>query len=384
MVTNLGKKQLINKSFNLFNTILDEKEYKSLKTKFNNINGKTGQYNVPLELFQQRTHKSNRVLIEWKTVMRNKLTIDDLSLFEGDVVVGFVNNDYFDEVNLEFKDLFKELKSRLGSDQSVSSMILIKSEGGNPSSKVQRIAYKKLINEFPDYENHLIVRNEKAKLSGRSKGNDRFSGFIYFDIRGGLQDRTSSHNHLDAPNLFNPAVEYSSKSVCLDIDLTLHYYALKSISVEDRDSTYNDLIKDYEFALSEIIYPSISENENYNSLLDYCDDHPSLKIDSSRKNRHLHDPIQFEKIFLKDFSVKIKSDIKNIDLSHNEPVNFEKFYIDQKNNEILSASRPTNLFWSRHLSNMMQQNSTLTEYFERQEELVEKRNQILGIKKNNF
>lgn len=226
VISNKQKKELKRRSFVLFeNALKDSKQSKDLKTKFNNINGKTGSYNVPNDLFQQRTNRSNRVLIEWKTVMENELNMDDLSLFEGDVVIAFINNDYFDEVESEHQKLFIKLKSLLGSDGAVSSMILLKSEGGEPSSKIQRDAYKKLIKEFPNYKEHFIKRKD---IEGRfpGKGNNMFKGFIYYDIRGGQQDRIYSHEGLPAPGLFNPAVEYASTNVCLDIDLTLHFFAL--------------------------------------------------------------------------------------------------------------------------------------------------------------
>lgn len=380
MVTSKEKKRLISKSFNMFKKVLDDEiKFNSMKTKFTNINGKTGSYNVPLNLFQQRTRRNSRVLIEWKAVMNNRLTIDDLSLFEGDVVVAFINNDYFGESDVQFKELFIKLKERLGSDEKVSSMILIKSEDGNPSSKVQREAYEKLVVEFPDYKDHLIRRDPNVKYSG--KGNNVFKGFIYYDIRGGQQNMIYSHEGIDSPNLFNPAIEYASTEVCLDIDLTLHYFALKSIPFEKRDTEFDNLIIEFKSKLNQIIHPQISDDEKYDSLYDYCENHPSLKIGDLDTHKQLYDPIQFEKIFIEDFSVKTISEIENLDLSHNTPVNFERFHVDQVNNEILSASRPTNLFWSRHLSNMMQQNSTLSQYFKRQEELVNLRNKYLKIDK---
>ena len=55
--------------------------------KFRNINGKTAQGNVPIELFQRRTSRRNRVLIPYKTVYKNNLTIEQLETFEGGVCV---------------------------------------------------------------------------------------------------------------------------------------------------------------------------------------------------------------------------------------------------------------------------------------------------------
>ncbi|MCB6939966.1 hypothetical protein, partial [Agathobacter rectalis] len=55
-----------------------------------------------------------------------------------------------------------------------------------------------------------------------------------------------------------------------------------------------------------------------------------------------------------------------------------RFYWDKCKNTLLSPARPTNVFWSKHLSNMMQQNFSLEEYFEHQEKIIERRNDLLN------
>jgi hypothetical protein len=62
-----------------------------------------------------------------------------------------------------------------------------------------------------------------------------------------------------------------------------------------------------------------------------------------------------------------------LDFTHDEAVNKEKFYFDNSKKCILTPTRPNNIFWSKHLSNMMQQNFSLDEYFKHQEEIVAKR-----------
>lgn len=379
MISIREKSALKRASFNFFDEVLDDtQQFKSLKTKFNNVNSKTGAYNVPLPLFQKRTPRKNRVLLDWSSVKRNNLTMDHLRLFEGDVVVAFVNNDFFEEQEKEYLEIFNELKALLGSDDEVASMIVIKTEDGSPSSAVQREAHRKLLDVFPNYEDYLIKRKTIDLSRFPGIRNEYFEGFIYFDIRGGNQDYIYSHENISDPMLFNPASEYASTNVGLDIDLVLHFFALKSIEEYYRDSTYRELINDYKNVLGQIRYSAISEEESFDSLLEYCEGHPSLAIDIDIET-HLYDPIQFEKIYLPDFSLKTSKELRNIHLSHNIPVNYEEFYYDEINNEILSASRPTNLFWSRHLSNMMQQNSTLNEYFVNQEALVVRRNRLLNL-----
>jgi hypothetical protein len=58
---------------------------------------------------------------------------------------------------------------------------------------------------------------------------------------------------------------------------------------------------------------------------------------------------------------------------HNEAANKNIFYYDNIQNFILTPARPSNFFWSKHLSNMMQQNYNLDEYFVEEEKRYLKR-----------
>lgn len=86
---------------------------KKIRTKLDNISGKTGQYNVPDRLYQKRTNRKNRVLISWKTVIKNNLSLDELNTFSGGVVVEFVNEDFFEEDN-QTNPLFFRVEEQVG------------------------------------------------------------------------------------------------------------------------------------------------------------------------------------------------------------------------------------------------------------------------------
>lgn len=352
-----------------------------IRTKFGNICGKTGQYDVPSELFQKRTSRKNRVLMPWKDVKNNGLTIEQLETFSGGVVVEFVNEDYFLPENQEHP-VFLELKNRIGGDNIVSSVITIRSESGSSSSAIQREYFSRLINNTSviykgeeviltedNYTDYVLHRNY-----GGGTGNSNWSGFLYVCIRGGQQDTTETHlgeNLL----LFNPACEFANEEICLDIDLVMSYYALISV---DRSSLsqgqkidYDRILRDVRQALSESYYDS----ESYTGdLLSYCDNHPSVKMVSGQ----LTDPIQVEPIHIGDFSIDNKEDPRNLDFTHNEAVNKGKYYWDEAKQCVLSPARPTNVFWSKHLSNMMQQNFSLEEYFEHEKEIVRRRESLLN------
>lgn len=355
----MTKSQLRNRTINFINHFgINDK----IRTKLVNICGKTGRYNVPNQLFQKRTSRKNRALISWKTVNKNKLTLEQLETFSGGVVVEFINDDYFQTDECR-NSLFNVLKSRLGSDEVVSSMISIRNEDGSSSSQTARKAFIKLERNFPDWKNHLIKRKENVP-NPVNIGNKKWEGYIYVYIAGGQQDVIKSHSNDEL--LFNPACEFANEEICLDIDLVLLFFAMHSINKESLNNEQKD-----EFALLFKYIFNELKNSKYDSgnLLDYCLNHPCLALEKGK----LFDPIQFEQINIIDFSVDNKEDLRDIDLAHDEAINKEKFYFDNNKKCILTPARPNNIFWSKHLSNMMQQNFSLSEYFKHQEEIVAKR-----------
>lgn len=360
----------------------------NLKAKFSNICGKTGQYNVPNELYQKRTPRKNRVLLSWKAVCDNNLTYEQLEAFEGGVVVDFINNDYFDDEEKYKNDLlalFKVLKEKIGSDDIVSSIISIKSEDGSSSSEIQRKSFDKLVNNTEvSYKGQKIIINEKnyeyfaikQNIHGTGQGNHTWDGFLYISIKGGQQDKIETHNGQEL-TLFNPACEYASEDVCIDIDLVMAYYALHSIDennlkVEDENKwrEYKSLINDIENILKNVRY----DNKSYKgNLYDYVINQYSLSMIKGQ----LTDPIQLKKITIDKFNIRERKE-DSIDFTHEEAVFSEKYYWDNEKNTILSPARPTNVFWSYHLSNMMQQNYGLDDYFEFERNRYLRRQKLIG------
>ena len=358
----------------------------NIRAKLDNICGKTGKYDVTTELFLKRTKRENRVLIPWKVVKKHSFDIEQLESFSGGVVVEFVNEDFFDESN-NSNPTYNELKKRLGSNENVSSMISIRSESGSSSSQVQRDNFKKLINDTRVlYNNQYITINEsnyqdyaiKRHESG-GKGNLTWSGFLFVSIRGVQQDSIETHRDKEEL-LFNPACEFATEEVSIDMNLVLSYFALKSVNRDDLDTDskikYDRLIAEIEKALKSSEYDSKAYRGN---LLDYCLNHISLTLCPGK----LYDPIQVEEIHIEDFNVKEKDDPRNIDLTHDEAMNFANYYWDSKQNCILTPSRPSNVFWSKHQSNMMQQNFSLQDYFQHEETISRRRKELLNKNKKN-
>lgn len=354
-----------------------------IREKFSNICGKTGQYGVPTELFQKRTTRSNRVLMPWRTVKNNALTIEQLNTFEGGVVVEFLNDDYFNFENYT-DDTFLKLINKIGSDENVSAIISIRSEGGSSSSAIQREAFNKLINntivKYKDKDIMITKDNYQdyalKQLCSGGKGNEKWDGFLFISIRGGQQDTLETH-HGQELTLFNPSCEYAGKEVILDIDLVVAYFAMLSIDLTKLTS--KDKLDEYHNLLQDIILCLASSQYDYSlysgSLLEYCVNHPSVKMIENQ----LTDPIQLKRIKIEDFNFENRTP-DSIDFTHSEAVNLERYYWDKIRNCVLTPARPTNIFWSFHLSNMMQQDFTLDEYFNYEKERFMKRQELLNQK----
>mgnify|MGYP003301993688 CR=1 FL=1 len=188
--------------------------------------------------------------------------------------------------------------------------------------------------------------------------------FLYISIKGGQQDTIETHSGKSL-TLFNPACEYASTDVCIDIDLVMSYYALASINKKDliKDSKkwqeYKLLVRDIENALQKIEYDYPGYKGN---LLNYVKNQYSISLIPEQ----LTDPIQLIPITIDKFNISSRTE-NSLDVTHEEAVIYEKYYWDKIKKCILSPARPTNVFWSYHLSNMMQQNYNLDEYFEYEE-----------------
>ncbi len=372
----MGKNKIKNEAINLISKFGNK-----IPAKFNNVSGKTGQYYVPSELFQKRTSRSNRILLPWKTLLKNNFTLEQLKTCEGGVVVEFLNDDFFMPEN-EKNYTFRELKNLLGSNETVSSIISIHSEEGTSSSILQRNCFKKLLNDTEvkyngetikinkdNYKNYLL-----NQIDNGGKGNEKWNGFLYFSIKGGQQDSIESHKNKSL-TLFNPACEYANSNVSMDITLVLLYFAYKSITNDDL-SHYNIDINQFNntfFNIKKVLRESYYNSDSYKgNLLDYCEKHISCQIDNNR----LVDPIQLKPINISNFNIDRRTEY-SIDLTHDEAVTKENYYWDSEQKCILSPARPTNLFWSYHLSNMMQQNYSLNEYFENEEKIYLHRKKII-------
>lgn len=142
--------------------------------------------------------------------------------------------------------------------------------------------------------------------------------------------------------------------------MVLIYFAFYSVQKEKRDEDWYDVIESYKEYFKQKKYNGIS-------LFDYVTNHICLNLEEGL----LIDPIQVEPIYIEDFAIKNRDD-NSLDITHQKSVKKADYVYDSDNDTILSPAHPTNLFWSKHLSNMMQQDFSLDEYFERQREILKK------------
>lgn len=368
----MNKRKLRNEVFSYLGTYGE-----NIKTKLNNVCSKTGRYDVPKELFQKRTKRNNRSLISWRTILQNNITFEQLDSFEGGIVVEFVNNDFFNKT-YQNNPLFIKLLERLGSKENVSSIITIRTEEGNSSSAIPREAFSKLINNTKIcYNNQDIIINSinytdyaiKKIIQRKGQGNETWSGFLFVSIRGGRQDTIETHKGIEY-TLFNPSCDYASEDVSNDLDLVMAYFAMLSIDVsEENIKRHRCLFEKINRVLESSEYESVDYTGN---LLEYCQKQYSVAL----KSGQLTDPIQLKAIKIDNFNIKTRTG-DSIDLTHNEAVIHNKFYWDKKKKTILSPARPTNVFWSFHLSNMMQQDYSLDDYFDFEEKRFNQRKELL-------
>lgn len=342
------------------------------KVKFQNINGKTSQYYVHEKLFQDRCARYTRVLIPFKYVVQNELKMKHLERFKKGAIVEFVNDDII-KSEYKTKDIHKKLRKKIGSDDNVSAIISFRSEDGNPGAEVAAKAFeevKKALTRTNDWNiaelipltrKKVIVDGEKVGY--RNLHNNHWEGNCLISIKGGKKETIEKPSA--KKQIFNPAIEYANSRICFDIEMVLAYYALHCHDAPDEANgkktgqtiKKSDLIKQIENYLKTRKYPKPEmKGEN---LLEHCKTHITMSLIPGK----LVDPIQVTEISIKQFNNEITPKEEQLHISHMEAAQLGKFVWDAGNDTILSAARPTNLYWSTHLSNMMQQHFTIDEFW---------------------
>jgi hypothetical protein len=356
----MNRDEIVKELEDLWMDIQTKLKIKGLVTKFKNVSGKTSRKDVPVALWTKRTSRTNRVLLRWTIVRKQECLqkIDNLEKFTGGVCVEFVNGQQDDiEKSTKLKELKKELiNNRLGGNDLVTSIISVRNELGDSGSVDAWIYIEDLMKKNKwdlqtlanEYFSERVCR-KSTKKNYNHKLNVNWKGKYFIDVKGAKQSSVKNYRVKEkGPQLFNPAFEYASEEVCQDIYCVLSYFAFFAIDNEFQ-LIHNNTLDNLKNHLYSTIY-------NGKSLLEYCTEHPSLKLTRGK----LIDPITMDIINIKDFN--------EVELCHNISYANYKFKVD--NGRLLSAASPDNLFWGFRESNKIQLEYDLHEYYKILEERV--------------
>ncbi len=365
-------------------SVIFKKIDKLVGTKFTNASGKTVKGDVPTKLWLERTPRHSRFLISWKTILENDLELKHLETSEGGVCVEFVNDDFLQSEHPPKKNkLYKELKSRIGSDENVSAMICFRTADKDPGANSARAAYenfnkspkKILLNPIKKLDNDTYKNRYKMnfKKEYKHKQNKRpakenwaWEGNSFWDIRGGKAEKFLSHEKKQA--LFNPAIEYATEKCSDDIYAVLVFFFLHAKDL-DKCASLKE-IDDLKQKCSAFLKTRDYDDGN---LYQYCVDHDCLTY----KPGVLMDPIEVLEINAKDFALeRTESDEMVLDLAHNEAQSHNIIKFDKTNKFLVTAARPTNLFWAKKSSNMLQQDHLLKDFYQLERGRVKRRDKL--------
>lgn len=349
--------KIINKIKNKFDV--------KLITKFNNINKARVDMTIPCTT--KRVSKYSRLYIPYYIVKYNNLSLNDLETFDKGVCVGINYEEYENLMNTELKELDeleKYLISNIGSDNIVSSIIVIIKKNGNSSSSNLRIQKNKLEKIINENNWTSIEKINNKKRNEVNNGNDKWTGHYYYCINGGHQESFQSWSK-DEPQIFTSYKNFmASNKIIIDNKACLMYMLLFIHDINENIDIENNIINYYK-----IIFELYLKNTYY--MNDSC--YNLITKLNVIYNNELISPILYRKINYEDLLINDK-----INISHNEATCKNKIYFCKNNNKILSDFRPGNIFWDFKIANMRQQDDTIEEYWNSIMESVKLRNEIIN------
>ena len=332
-----------------------KKYNKDLYTKISKISVSREDDSIPCTT--KRISKNSRLFIPYSVVVSNNLTISQLSSYNHSICIGLSFFEYekiiekYEENKEETKDdnciIEKYLIENIGSNNTVSCIVTIMKEDGDSSSTIQREYYKRLI-KIIEKKNWKPLSIENISKN-KHKGNDKWEGHYYYNIKGGQQENIFSWVNKE-PQIFTSYKSFmASQKVILTTRVSLLYFMLyihdiyKILSIEEVQ-LYKDIFSKY---LQTIYYSDISCYQTMKCL-------PCIS-----KNNELISPILCKKLSIDDFT---KNGV--IHISHNISVSKNIITYCEKYNILLSDYYAGNLFWDFRTGNMQQQNYTINEYWE--------------------
>jgi len=323
-----------------------------IQTKLHNINKASSK----CLLSTKRVSQSSRILIPFRIVHTNQLSIAHLQTHVGGMVIELPFKEYLRIYTINEEDrseLEQYCMSHIGSDEVVSSVVtLVKEDGQSSVGSEEEELYKKFKEEETRQQWTPLARNGAVPYT--NKGNDKWMGHYYIDMSGG-----STKNNETMPPSHTPAVAQTiqiftnwhgfmtNDDVIMDVQVSLYYQLLfvKGVTeylTEEKRLEYITLFTTY---LQHTMYLGESIYEKINRV---------MKRD---RDGYLCSPITLQVIPISYFM-----DGVTMQISHDEAVSKERVYVDEAKTIMLSDYRPGNLFWDTKYGNQKQQTLTYQEY----------------------
>jgi len=329
---------------------------KEIATKINNINKAGVDSSIPCTT--KRVSQNSRIYLPYYLIKKNNLTLDILNTYTSGICVG-ISPSKFQELsnNDSNDDLDDYLINNIGSDETVSAIIvIIKSNGYSGSSKERE--EKKILD--------LLIQQKKwkpiIKKTNANKGNDKWEGHYYYNISGGEQDIIQSWTGSEEQIFTTYKGFMSNTNIIKSVKASLIYMMLFVHDINKIFVNINDVIY-YKLILENYLKNTFYINNSCYELI--------KQLKCFDKDNNLISPIMCTKISIDDFSEKNK-----LNISHNIAVSKNIILFCETNKIMLSDYRPGNLFWDFKIANMRQQDDTIEEYWLAIEKSVELRKSL--------
>jgi hypothetical protein len=278
------------------------------------------------------------------------------SLFPNGLVVVLLNNDYY-EIYDSNEFLYKELTKRLGSNELISSIIVIENSDSGKENLTQ-LANKVLSNtEWQPLRPAVEGQNMKHQSQSVGDSNTYWCGHYAIDISGG---NTASNMRFGNIPLGIPIYEHTSSEYTLQsIEMFLIYSMLcaHNAKILLKNPLEFELVRDY-----------YKEECEKRGLLD-----ESKWIDAQifDENGNLECFLACEKITADDF-LRDNSDDDSIQHCHLSAKSESDISI--VDGVIYTTFRPFNTAWGKKWANMAQGDSSVREYHDRTRKHTERIN----------
>lgn len=269
------------------------------------------------------------------------------SLFPNGLVIVLHNNDYYEICDSD-EFLYKELTKRLGSNELVSSIIVVENSDSGKEDLISLANKVRSNNEWEPLRPSVEGQNMKHQSQSAGDSNTYWCGHYAIDISGG---NTASNMRFGNIPLGIPIYEHTSSEYAIEsIELFLIYSMLCAYNAKIllKNPLEFDLVRDY--------YKQECEKRG---LLD-----ESKWIDAQIFDEYgnLQCFLSFEKISADDF---LRDHLDNNSINHCHISAKSESDVSITDGVIYTTFRPFNTAWGKKGPNMAQGDLSVREYHDR-------------------